>query len=67
MKLERILSKAEEMGLLPVESQHAGVNYVIDPESRRVLIMAPRGKERHAVILPIAAVKELAEAAGVLV
>ena len=66
MRAEDILEKAEAMELLPVESDHRGVSYIFDPESKRVLIMSTQGKTRRAVILPNDAVRELSEAMKVL-
>lgn len=67
MSTERKLSKAEGTGLLAVESEHKGIKYAFDPKYREVYITAPRGELRLEIILPLAVIGEIAEAAEVLI
>lgn len=66
LNTESTLRRADDMGFLTVVSDHYGVNYVIDPESKRVMIMSTQGRTQRAVILPNEAVRELSEAMKVL-
>lgn len=61
----RIMNRAEDMKLLPVDSKHYRTGYVIDPEKREILVMTERHNKGQAIILPFQVVRELCEIAEV--
>ncbi len=62
-----ILERAEEMGMLPIESEIHRVAYIIDHERKEIGIVYPRNNQDCAAILPFKLVRELAEVTKVFV
>lgn len=62
-----MLEHAEEMGLLPIESEFHRVAYIIDHERKEIGIVYPRNNQDCAAILPFKLARELAEVTKVFV